>query len=91
MSIESVGIIALVLTLSLQIPTVYYTWRNRCVENQEWKYLSVYSVTCLLWMIYGYEINAVPIGVTATMSLVFCMFIVGLKYKYGNSNITATV
>jgi uncharacterized protein with PQ loop repeat len=91
MSIDSVGIIALILTIGLQLPTVYTSLRNRCVENQDWRYLSTYLVTCLLWTIYGFDTKVVPLGLAATLSLVFCILMMVLKYKYGDERETATV
>ena len=82
-NIEILGLVAATLTTSAFVLQVYKTWKNKSVKDISLSMYTVLLIGLLLWVVYGFYINSLPIIaaniITATLSVL--MVIMKIKYK----------
>jgi|TARA_R110002074_G_scaffold197610_3_gene364712 MtN3 and saliva related transmembrane protein len=82
-NIEILGLVAATLTTGAFVPQVYKTWKNKSVKDISLSMYTVLLMGLLLWIVYGFYINSLPIIaaniITATLS--FLIVIMKIKYK----------
>ncbi|MGA9365526.1 MAG: SemiSWEET family transporter [Bacteroidota bacterium] len=77
-----VGYTAAVVGTFLMLPQVVKSWRTKRVEDLSLGMTILYFLNCLLWLIYGLLITAVPMIVANSTGLVISIIQVALKLKY---------
>jgi len=81
--IEILGLVAATLTTVAFVPQVYKTWKNKSVKDISLSMYTVLLMGLLLWIVYGFYINSLPIIsaniITATLSVL--IVIMKIKYK----------
>jgi MtN3 and saliva related transmembrane protein len=82
-NIEILGLVAATLTTGAFVPQVYKTWKNKSVKDISLSMYTVLLMGLLLWIVYGFYINSLPIIaaniITATLSVL--IIIMKIKYK----------
>ena len=81
--IEILGLVAATLTTGAFVPQVYKTWKNKSVKDISLSMYTVLLMGLLLWIVYGFYINSLPIIaaniITATLSVL--IVITKIEYK----------
>jgi MtN3 and saliva related transmembrane protein len=76
------GIIAGTLTTIAFFPQAYKTWRTRSAKDISLKMFSLLCTGILLWLIYGFLVNDLPIILANSFTLVLASSILIFKLKY---------
>tara|TARA_R110002051_G_scaffold143507_3_gene216439 strand:+ start:21787 stop:22041 length:255 start_codon:yes stop_codon:yes gene_type:complete len=81
--IEILGLIAATLTTAAFVPQVYKTWKNKSVEDISLTMYTVLLIGVLLWLVYGININSLPVILAnaITSTLLVLMVVMKIKYK----------
>ena len=81
--IEILGLVAATLTTGAFVPQVYKTLINKSVKDISLSMYTVLLMRLLLWIVYGFYINSLPIIaaniITATLSVL--IVITKIEYK----------
>lgn len=80
--ITILGLVAGTLTTIAFIPQLMKTWRSRSAKDVSLIMLVVFSTGVFLWLIYGIYLQALPIILANSITLIFNLIIVGLKIRY---------
>jgi len=82
-SANTLGLIAAALTTVAFIPQVVKIWKSRHTLDISLGMFSIFSVGVFLWLLYGIQLDALPIilsnGITLVLSLTILVF--KLRYK----------
>jgi len=80
--IDIFGYIAGLLVVISLLPQLTKAWRTKLVRDLSyWRYI-IYSLGLILWIIYAIIIQNGPIGVMNSVSLIFSLSILYLKFRY---------
>jgi MtN3 and saliva related transmembrane protein len=77
-----VGSIGAVCTTGAFVPQVLRVWRLRRAEEISLTTFSVFALGTLVWLIYGFIIDSVPVIAANGATLVLALTIVALKLNY---------
>ncbi len=81
-NIEILGLVAATLTTAAFVPQVYKTWKNKSVKDISLSMYTVLLLGLLLWIVYGFYINSLPIIVANIITATLSVLIVIMKLKY---------
>lgn len=82
MGYELIGYLAgIVITIQL-FPQLYKSWKTRSTKDLSTYWLLTYILGVVLWGIYGYGIESLPLIISATVETLFALVLLGLKLKY---------
>jgi len=79
---DVLGMIAGSLTTIAFVPQVVKTWRSKSTHDISYGMFILFSLGLLLWLAYGIVIDALPIIVSNSVTLVLALVILGLKFRY---------
>jgi MtN3 and saliva related transmembrane protein len=79
---DLLGMIAGSLTTIAFVPQVVKTWRSKSTHDISYGMFILFSLGLLLWLAYGIVIDALPIIVSNSVTLVLASIILGLKFRY---------
>jgi MtN3 and saliva related transmembrane protein len=80
--VEILGYVAGFLTAGSFLPQAVKTWRTRSTKDISLVMFIVYVISTLLWILYGFFIEAWPLMATNGAILVMATFILIMKLKY---------
>ncbi len=80
--VNLLGIAAGTLTTIAFVPQVIKTWRTRSGEDISTGMFLLFSSGVLLWLLYGVALNAAPIIIANSITLVLALTIILLKVRY---------
>ncbi|HJU06762.1 MAG TPA: SemiSWEET transporter [Nitrospiraceae bacterium] len=78
-----VGLLAGTLTTIAFLPQFIKTWKSRSAKDLSLGMFAAYSTGVLLWLVYGFLIDSMPIILTNAVTLILACANLGLKLKYG--------
>ena len=81
-NIEILGLVAATLTTVAFVPQVYKTWKNKSVKDISLSMYTVLLMGLLLWIVYGFYINSLPIIAANIITATLSVLIVIMKIKY---------
>jgi MtN3 and saliva related transmembrane protein len=81
-SIDILGYIAATLTTIAFLPQVIKTWRSRSAKDVSLVMMITFSIGVFLWLLYGLAIQAMPVILANTTTLILALLIVILKIRY---------
>ena len=81
-NIEILGLVAATLTTGAFVPQVYKTWINKSVKDISLSMYTVLLMGLLLWIVYGFYINSLPIIAANIITATLSVLIVIMKIKY---------
>jgi len=79
---EIIGFAATVVGTSIMLPQIFKSIKTRSVSDISWGMLVLYFLNCLLWMVYGILIFAIPLMLTNGIALCISVLQITLKIKY---------
>lgn len=83
MQTELIGFAAAALTTLAFVPQAWLTWRTRAASGVSLGMYSIFTTGVALWLMYGLMLDAWPIIVANTITLVLALFILLMKIRYG--------
>lgn len=86
MLIESIGIIAAMLTTAAYFPQVIKTWKTRSTGDLSLPMYLMISLGTLLWLVYGILIANIPIMLANGLTALFSCVIFYFKLKQRRTN-----
>ncbi|MBI2599525.1 hypothetical protein HYW43_01230 [Candidatus Daviesbacteria bacterium] len=82
MSADFFGYTATSLNLIMLIPQVAQTWKTKQTKDLSLTTLTIFSIACLLWVIYGVIKSAIPVILANTVVGALNLTLIFLKFKY---------
>ena len=82
MIIEIIGYSAGVLTLFNMLPQVVKSYRTKSVEDVSFPMVLIFVISVMLWTIYGFMINNLPLIITDFGGFVIGLVQIFLMLKY---------
>ncbi len=80
--IDLVGWIAGTLTTIAFFPQLLKTWTTKSAKDVSLVMMVTFCVGIFLWLVYGLAIDAMPVVVTNSVTLILALLILILKIKY---------
>ena len=80
--ITALGLIAGVLTTIAYLPQLIKTWQTKSAHDLSWSMLIVLCTGIILWLVYGFYIQNIPIIAANIVTFLFTSMILVLKIKY---------
>ena len=84
--IDLFGFLAALLTTIAFLPQLYKTWKTKSADDVSLIMLILFITGLICWIIYGLEINSIPILVANVVTFIFNFSILILKLAYRNNN-----
>ncbi len=78
-----VGMLAAVFTTVAFLPQVIKAFKTKHTKDLSLIMYVLFSLGLLLWIVYGFYLGSIPIIAANLITLVFSLFLVGLKIIYG--------
>jgi MtN3 and saliva related transmembrane protein len=82
--ITTLGLVAGVLTTLAYLPQVIKTWKSKSAQDLSWSMLIVLCIGIVLWLVYGFSIQDIPIIAANVVTLILASIILALKIRYQN-------
>jgi MtN3 and saliva related transmembrane protein len=80
--IDSIGLIAGLLTTTAFIPQVLKIYRTKSGKDISARMFSLFSAGLVLWLIYGILLRSMPLILSNVVTLVLSLTIIVLKIRY---------
>ncbi len=81
MNMQTLGLVAGMLTTAAWLPQIARTWRSRSADDLSWPYLLVFSSGVALWLLYGVLADDVPVLAANAVTIVLVGLLLGLKSR----------
>jgi len=81
-TIEILGLIAATCTTFAFIPQVYKVWQEKSAKDISLTMYLILTLGLVLWLIYGINIESLPVILANGITLVLVLFVVFLKLKH---------
>ncbi|MBA2251751.1 MAG: SemiSWEET transporter [Nitrospirales bacterium] len=78
-----IGLLAGTLTTLAFVPQLTKTWRSKSAKDISLGMFLTFCSGVLLWLVYGILMDALPIILANTVTLILSSAILTLKLKYG--------
>jgi MtN3 and saliva related transmembrane protein len=79
---DLLGYVAAALTTSSFVPQAYKTFRSKDVSGISLTMYSMFTFGMMLWLAYGFLINAWPIIVANAVTLTLALTILTMRLRY---------
>jgi MtN3 and saliva related transmembrane protein len=80
--IESIGLMAGLLTTTAFIPQVWKIYQTKSGKDISARMFSLFSAGIVLWLVYGILLHSLPIILANAVTLVLSLTIIALKLRY---------
>ena len=80
--IDSIGLIAGLLTTTAFIPQVWKIYRTKSGKDISARMISLFTTGLVLWLIYGIILRSLPLILSNAVTLVLSVAIIALKIRY---------
>ena len=80
--IDSIGLLAGLLTTTAFIPQVWKIYRTKSGNDISARMISLFSVGLVLWLIYGILLRSLPLIISNVFTLALTLTIIALKVRY---------
>ena len=84
--IDFFGFSAAFLTTIAFLPQLYKTWQTKSADDVSLVMLILFITGLVCWIIYGLNINSIPILVANIITFIFNFLILILKLSYNKKN-----
>ncbi len=88
--ITALGLIAGVLTTIAYLPQLIKTWQTKSAHDLSWSMLIVLCTGIILWLVYGFYIQNIPIIAANIVTFLFASMILVLKIMYKQESEVST-
>ena len=79
---DAFGFLAAILTTIAFIPQLIKTWKDKKAEDVSIYMLILFIIGVFLWIIYGYEMHAMPVIIANIITFILNLLILILKLTY---------
>ena len=79
MHLDTIGLVAGVLTTSAWLPQLLRTWQARSADGLSWPYLAILSSGIALWITYGVLTANAPVVIANSVTFTLVSAVVGIK------------
>jgi len=79
---QSVGLVAGLLTTMAFVPQVWKIYRTKSGKDISGRMFSLFSAGIVLWLIYGFLLESMPLILSNAVTLVLSLTIIALKVRY---------
>ena len=80
--IDLFGVFAALLTTIAFLPQLYKTWKTKSADDVSLTMLILFIIGLICWIIYGLNINSIPILIANIITFIFNFSILILKITY---------
>lgn len=80
--IDSIGLVAGLLTTTAFIPQVLKIYRSKSGKDISARMFSLFSAGIVLWLVYGILLRSLPLILSNAVTLVLSLTIIALKLLY---------
>ncbi len=80
--IEILGLVAAALTTASFVPQVYKTWKEKSTKDISLTMYTVLFIGVVLWLIYGLNIQSLPVIFANTVTGILLLLMLAMKLKY---------
>jgi MtN3 and saliva related transmembrane protein len=80
--IETIGLVAGLLTTTAFIPQVWKIYRTKSGKDISARMFSLFSAGIVLWLVYGILLQSLPLILSNAVTLVLSLTIIALKVHY---------
>ncbi|MBC8007649.1 MAG: SemiSWEET transporter [Prolixibacteraceae bacterium] len=80
--IDSIGLVAGLLTTTAFIPQVLKIYRTKSGKDISGRMFSLFSAGIVLWLVYGILLHSLPLILSNVVTLVLSLTIIALKFRY---------
>ena len=87
--IDSIGLVAGVLTTGAFVPQVWKIYRSKSGRDVSARMFSLLSAGVVLWLIYGILLQSLPLILTNGVTLFLSLAIIVLKVRYSRAQLGA--
>lgn len=84
--IETLGMIAGILTTAAYVPQVFKTWRLKTAGDISLLMISLTSSGIFLWFIYGLYIGSLPITLANLITCILTLTVLVMKIRYAKTH-----
>ncbi len=77
-----IGLAAGFLTTVSNLPQLYKSWKTKSTRDLSLTWLIILGFGIILWLIYGFTINSLPLILANIVTLVIVLGMIALKLKY---------
>ena len=82
--LTTLGLAAGLLTTIAYLPQVIKTWKSKSAQDLSWSMLIVLCIGIVLWLIYGFSVQDIPVIAANILTLLLVSIILVLKIRYKN-------
>ncbi|MES2730525.1 MAG: SemiSWEET transporter [Bacteroidota bacterium] len=79
---ELIGLVAGAFTTISFVPQVVKTWKTKSAKGLSLGMFSLFCVGLILWLIYGILIDALPVIITNSVTIVLALTLIYFKFKF---------
>ncbi len=83
-NITTLGLAAGLLTTIAYLPQVIKTWKSKSAQDLSWSMLIVLCIGIVLWLVYGFSVQDIPVIAANILTLLLVSIILVLKIRYKN-------
>ena len=80
--IETIGILASIIGLLRFIPIVFEIYKTKKTNNFPYLMLFFALTSTMLWLIYAFVKNSIPLIISAGLALTVYLYIMFMKFRY---------
>lgn len=80
--VQMIGVLAGTLTTIAFLPQVIKTWKTKSAKGLSLGMFSVFCTGVLLWLIYGFLINDLPMILANIITLVLAITLLVFKFRF---------
>ena len=81
-SSELFGFAAAILSTVAFLPQVIKTWVSKSAKDLSYVLLLTFSTGCFCWVVYGYQVDAKPVIIANSFTLLLNLSILGMKIAF---------
>lgn len=78
-----IGLAAAFLTTVSNLPQLYKSWKTKSTRDLSLTWLIILGFGIILWLIYGFIINSLPLILGNIVTLLIVLGMISLKLKHG--------
>ena len=77
-----IGLLAGTLTTVAFIPQLIKIWRSKKADDISISMFLIFTVGVAMWMVFGIQIDSLPVTLANAVTMVLALVILILKYRY---------
>ena len=85
--IDLFGFLAALLTTIAFLPQVFKTWKTKSADDVSLTMLILFNIGLICWIIYGLNIDSIPIVLANVVTFIFNFSILILKINYSKNKL----